>query len=799
KITGENYSMRWTGNLEAQYSETYTFHTSGSGGFRLWIDGQQLIDSWVDRASNDDVVTSKPIRLQAGQKYSVKLEHMNLGGARACHLYWECPSLGRMVHIPQSQLYTDATTGGRPPVQNQVPVANAGEDIVINLPVTQAVLNGSQSSDPDGQIVSYNWSKISGPDSYNIANSDRVQTGVSGLAAGTYAFRLRVTDDKGGVHEDDVTVTVRAAAQAPVANAGADTTITLPVNKVALSASSSTAPGGSITAYKWTKVSGPANFNIANDTAVNTEVNGLVQGVYSFRLRVTNDRGATHEDDIVITVNAATPGNQSPVANAGQDVTITLPQNSVTLDGRASRDPDGNITSYKWLMVNGPAAYSISNADSSVTSVINLAAGVYTFRLLVTDDKNGTHTDDVTVTVNPAASGGNQGSIANAGPDLFVTWPTNRTVLDGRASSVPGGSITRYRWSYVSGPSTYNISNNGAAETKLEDLREGVYVFQLTITDNRGATYSDNTTVTVSRNAAPQTPQNQAPVARAGQSMQITLPTNRVIVDGSGSSDADGFIAAYQWSKISGPSQFSIARSTSAATEISGLAQGVYVFRLTVTDDKGLTNAADVSVSVLAATTQQPEPEPEQPQQPGTFRVTVGADIRVLLPAKEITMSGVATGARVVSYRWSKVSGGDRYNIVSNSSPSTLLQDLSPGVFTFRLTATDDQGRQAYDDVTITISNSLARTDLTPTLNAGVWPNPSSTNFNLNVVASSDSPIVVKVHNQWGQTIRIINGVKNNSTIAVGGELSKGQYFLIAEQGDLKKIIKIINHLIILP
>ncbi|RYZ47909.1 MAG: hypothetical protein EOP49_20020, partial [Sphingobacteriales bacterium] len=239
KITSGNYSMRWTGNIEAQYSETYTFKTRGSGGFRLWIDGQQILDSWVDRASNDDSVASKPIRLAAGQKYSVKLEHMNLGGARACHFYWECPSIGRSVHVPQSQMYTDAVVVERPPVQNQFPVANAGEDIAITLPVSKVVLNGTESNDPDGKITSYNWSMIKGSDKYKILNSDKSQTEVTDLAEGIYVFRLRVTDDKGAVHEDDVTVTVKASNQSPVANAGPDVTIILPINSIKLDGSAS--------------------------------------------------------------------------------------------------------------------------------------------------------------------------------------------------------------------------------------------------------------------------------------------------------------------------------------------------------------------------------------------------------------------------------------------------------------------------------------------------------------------------------------------------------------------------------
>jgi K319L-like, PKD domain len=90
--------------------------------------------------------------------------------------------------------------------------------------------------------------------------------------------------------------------------------------------------------------------------------------------------------------------NQSPVVNAGSDQAITLPANSASLKGTAS-DPDGTIASYKWTKVSGPAGESITAPANLSTTVNNLAAGTYTFKLEATDDKGATASDNVNVTV----------------------------------------------------------------------------------------------------------------------------------------------------------------------------------------------------------------------------------------------------------------------------------------------------------------------------------------------------------------------------------------------------------------
>lgn len=94
--------------------------------------------------------------------------------------------------------------------------------------------------------------------------------------------------------------------------------------------------------------------------------------------------------------------NRPPVANAGADQVITLPSNSVNLNGSASTDPDNNITSYQWTKISGPSSFSIANPNSVQTQVTNLVEGVYQFELKVTDRFGLYDKDTVQVTVNPS-------------------------------------------------------------------------------------------------------------------------------------------------------------------------------------------------------------------------------------------------------------------------------------------------------------------------------------------------------------------------------------------------------------
>ena len=298
------------------------------------------------------------------------------------------------------------------------------------------------------------------------------------MIQGVYQFELKVTDNAGATDLDTVQVTVNAANIAPTANAGTDQAITLPTSTVTLSGSG-TDTDGTISAYSWTKISGPSAGTITSAASASTTVTGLAQGVYQFQLKVTDNTGATGISPVQITVNAA---NLAPTANAGTDQAITLPTSSVNLSGSGT-DTDGTISAYSWTKISGPSAGIITNATSASTTVTGLVQGVYQFQLKVTDNNGATALDTVQITVNAA----NIAPTANAGANQAITLPTSTVSLSGSGTDTDG-TISAYSWTKISGPSAGTITNATSASTTVTGLVQGVYQFQLKVTDNDGAT-----------------------------------------------------------------------------------------------------------------------------------------------------------------------------------------------------------------------------------------------------------------------------------------------------------------------
>jgi len=209
-------------------------------------------------------------------------------------------------------------------------------------------------------------------------------------------------------------------------------------------------------------------------------------------------------------------GNKPPIAVAGPDQVITLPADSISLDGSASNDPDGKISEWLWTKISGPASFAIANATSAKTLVKNLAAGAYKFELTVTDDKSASAKDTMQLIVNDLSQPPNHPPVANAGNDTTITLPANTANLDGSKSTDPDNNITTYQWTKISGPSSFNIANSNAAQTQVTNLVEGVYQFELKVTDAGGL--NDKDTMKVTGNAPPP-PLNSCP------------PVNRPIIN----------------------------------------------------------------------------------------------------------------------------------------------------------------------------------------------------------------------------------------------------------------------------
>ncbi|UAY51322.1 PKD domain-containing protein [Ferruginibacter albus] len=558
---------------------------------------------------------------------------------------------------------------------NAAPTANAGTDQTIQLPTNSVSLSGS-GVDADGTIASYSWSVIGG--SATITDASSAVTTVNNLSQGVYQFVLTVTDNQGATATDTIKVTVRSANAAPTANAGVDQSIQLPTNSVSLSGSGVDADG-TIASYSWSVIGGSAT--IADASSAATTVNNLSQGVYQFVLTVTDNQGATATDTVQVTVRST---NAAPTANAGTDQTIQLPTNSVTLSG-SGVDADGTIASYSWSVIGGSA--TIADASSVATTVNNLSQGVYQFVLTVTDNQGATATDTVQVTVRSA----NAAPTANAGTDQTIQLPTNSVSLSGSGVDADG-TIASYSWSVIGGSAT--ITDASSAVTTVNNLSQGVYQFVLTVTDNQGATATDTLSVTVKAT-------NVAPVSNAGTDLTIQLRTNTIILSGSGT-DADGSIASYSWTKLSGGAA-TIANASSATTTVKGLVQGTYRFVLTVTDDQGATASDTIQVTV----------------KPVNIPPTANAganEIIIILPVNKVTLNGSGTDAdgNIVSYQWSQVTGPSLSTITNAASASCIATELIKGAYKFALTVTDNNGTAAIDTVLVTVKENMS-----PTANAG--------------------------------------------------------------------------------
>ena len=425
---------------------------------------------------------------------------------------------------------------------------------------------------------------MSGPSGGDVTSNWLKTITLTGLVQGVYNYQLVITDNNGATSTANVSVTVNPAQSSWNASAGPNQTLTLPTNSTTLTGSVSD-PNTYISSYAWKKMSGPSGGDVTSNWLKTITLTGLVQGVYNYQLVITDNNGATSTANVSVTVN---PAQSSWNASAGPNQTLTLPTNSTTLTGSVS-DPNTYISSYAWKKMSGPSGGDVTSNWLKTITLTGLVQGVYNYQLVITDNNGATSTANVSVTVNAAQSSWN----ASAGPNQTLTLPTNSTTLTG-SSSDPNTYISSYAWKKMSGPSGGDVTSNWLKTITLTGLVQGVYNYQLVMTDNNGATSTANVSVTV--NAA-----QSSWTASAGPNQTLTLPTNSTTLTGS-SSDPNTYISSYAWKKMSGPSGGDVTSNWLKTITLTGLVQGVYNYQLVITDNNGATSTANVSVTVNSGT-----------------------------------------------------------------------------------------------------------------------------------------------------------------------------------------------------
>uniref|UniRef100_A0AAY4BEC7 MANSC domain-containing protein n=1 Tax=Denticeps clupeoides TaxID=299321 RepID=A0AAY4BEC7_9TELE len=306
--------------------------------------------------------------------------------------------------VTDTEGLTDSTTVSvrvTRPSQDSPPVANAGLDEVITLPLDHLILNGNMSKD-DLSISSYLWTLHPNSQAKAVTlqgvRSPFLQ--LSGLQEGQYTFQLTVVDSGGQENSSTITVTVLPENRAPVAVAGSDRQLILPVSSVTLDGSSSSDDQG-ISSFRWDVISGPPGAKIQDANNAATVVTGLRAGTYKFKLTVKDQHGAADSAFLAVTLKE---GKNLPlVAHASGSHTLTLPNNSLVLRGSVSNSGPANM-SFLWVRDDqSPAAGDVlySSEHQASLYLANLVEGTYLFQLRVTDARGRSSSATATVEVRP--------------------------------------------------------------------------------------------------------------------------------------------------------------------------------------------------------------------------------------------------------------------------------------------------------------------------------------------------------------------------------------------------------------
>jgi hypothetical protein len=492
------------------------------------------------------------------------------------------------------------------------PLVNVEADKTVTS--SPATITATYSHPEAGSTISaFGWELLSttATTTPTLANQTTPTISLGNLESGKkYTLRLTVTDNLGYKDTDEVIITANLPVNLPpTANAGADQQIQLPANSIVLTGSASDSDG-TISTYNWAQTSGPI-VTITNASSPTASVTELSQGTYVFRLTVTDDDGATAFDDVNVNVAGQPSSGSQTVWNSheialqstsGQQGVVNSTDNSTqaTIEFYESTDA-GGVTQGALFTTFNPGAHPQAGSNL-VTYWANGTGNVYphagkstTGRGIESGEGNIPQPTGVfDLQLHPPNSN-NLTVAAFIAPEAGEYWVSDvavrRVLSTGTTSRLKVFNSTKLliinlqatnNKDWVVTPTPVSVGNLIAGDK--------IYF----AVDRDGTSYaSDFTEIawTITKFAA-----NQAPVANAGNDIEIPITTSSVTLNGSGT-DGDGVLASYSWTQVAGE-LVSIANAETQNPVISGYAAGSYTFRLTITDDDGATATDDVTLVV---------------------------------------------------------------------------------------------------------------------------------------------------------------------------------------------------------
>lgn len=467
-------------------------------------------------------------------------------GVTASHVYQAAGDYVVTLEVSDDQGLTATEQASVTAIENLSPLPEfsfASSDLRLSV-------DGSESTDSDGSIVSYEWDFGDGQFSSGVTATHEY------ASAGTYEVVLTVADDSGATAE--LAETVSVSEPPPNAEPSAEFSVDVTDLLVAVDASGSSDPDGEIVSYSWDFGDGQSS---ADAVATHTYQE---PGQYEVTLTVVDDDGATNTATQEVSV-------VRPAENVAPEAKLVLQVNQLTItaDGTTSTDSDGEVVLYEWDFGDG------ESATGPTTSHVYSSDGTYVVTLTVTDDDGATsQASEQVVASSPPI---------NLDPEAgFSTSLNGLTVaLDAAQSVDPDGSIVDYAWDLGDGRTA-----SGSSLLHTYDAA-GTYEVTLTVTDNGGLT----STATESVEVTGDVPEGQPPTA----SFDMSPSGLAVQFDASASSDPDGAVAAYQWDFGDGQTGDGVTVGHSYGES------GEYEVILTVVDDTGLSASTTRTLSVQAA------------------------------------------------------------------------------------------------------------------------------------------------------------------------------------------------------
>lgn len=462
---------------------------------------------------------------------------------------------------------------------NKAPVANAGADRSV-LKNSLVALDGSGSSDPDGDLLIYKWIAPAGIVLNSVSVSKPTFVAPAVTSNTDFTFTLVTNDGKLDSPSDHVTITVKPFNVTPLANAGLDQQ----VNEgalVILDGTISSDPDHDPLTYRWSAPEGIILSSNSFEKPTFTAPEVKADKDYIFSLIVNDGTVNSPADQVVVRVKQV---NKAPLSSAGNDQTVNE-GSVVSLNGKASSDPDNDALTYQWTAPDGIILSSTRVSNPIFTAPEVSVDKSYIFSLVVNDGILNSPPDQVVITVKQV----NKAPVADAGADHSVI-KNSAVTLDGTASSDPDGDLLSYKWT---APTGITLSSTSAARPTFISpnvIEDSVIVFSLIVNDGKADSPADRVSFTVKTS-------NRAPASNSGPDQSVKEGT-MVTLDGSASSDPDNDAFTYKWTAPPGItlSSLTISKPTFTAPEVTLSTD--YTFTLVVNDGIADSPADQVKITV---------------------------------------------------------------------------------------------------------------------------------------------------------------------------------------------------------